>query len=94
MVQNLNANPVFYFHVSSANAKGGKIEVREGSPKGKLMGSCKVVNTGGWTEYKTISCKLKENVEKIDLYFVFKGKGEELLRLDWFKTDVAGLTNR
>ncbi len=88
-VQNLSSNPVLAFHMSSANDKGGKVEVREGNPKGKLLGSCKVPNTGSWTNYQTISCELKGSSAITDLYLVFKGKGDEILRLDWFKTDLA-----
>ncbi len=88
-VQNLSSKSVLSFHVSSANTKGGKIEVRLGSPKGELLGLCKIHNTGGWTSYKTISCKLKKSARTKDLYFVFKGTGEELLRLDWFNTNVS-----
>ncbi len=91
-MQNLSSTPVLTFHVSSANSKGGKIEVRDGSANGKLLGLCKVPNTGSWSTYKTIPCKLKKSADKIDLYFVFKGKGDELLRLDRFKTDVSQAT--
>lgn len=88
-VQNMGSNPEITFYVSSDNRKGGKIEVREGSLEGELLGSCKVPYTGSWTNYKTISCKLKGSSAITNLYLVFKGKGDEILRLDWFNTDVS-----
>jgi hypothetical protein len=72
------------FCVSSNNVSGGTIEIREASPKGKLLGKCKISNTGGWHRYKTFSCKLKIKSEETDICLVFKGKGSELMRLDWF----------
>lgn len=87
--RNLGSNPILSFQVSSANPKGGTIEVRQGSVNGKLLGSCEVPCTGSWTSYKSITCKLSKTETITDLYLIFKGKGAELIRLDSFKTNVS-----
>jgi hypothetical protein len=87
--RNLGPNPVLSFQVSSANPNGGTIEIRKNGHKGKLLGSYKVPSTGSWTNYITIDCNIKNSENIADLYLVFKGKGDELLRLDWFKTNVT-----
>lgn len=87
-VRNLSTTPTLYFNVSSENTNDAVIEVRDGAINGELLGNCVVPNTRSFTSYKTIPCKLKNAPASGDLFFVFKGKGEELFRLDWFNTDV------
>lgn len=88
-IRNLGTAPVLYFRVSSTSPKAGIIEVRKGGVKGKLIGYCKVPDTGSWTNYTTISCNLNITSNNTDLYLVFKGDGSELFRLDWFKTNSS-----
>jgi hypothetical protein len=83
-VKNLLTNATIYFRVSSENLNGGIIEIHKDSEKGEFLGTCKVYSTGSWKTYKTVSCKLKNKAETTNLYFVFKGKDGELMRLDWF----------
>jgi len=82
-IMNLKPNTSLSFRVSSGNPKGGVIEVRENGVEGKLLGACQIPNTGGWTIYKTVTCKLKNDMGQKDIYLVFKGSGDELLRLNW-----------
>lgn len=71
------------FEANVANGKGnGSIEIRLDSYGGRLIGCCKVDNAGSdglWTTVKT-------EIEKVkgvhDLYFVFKGEGENLFDFD------------
>ena len=83
-------NALLSFMVSSANAGGGTIEVREGSATGTLLGSCAVSNTGSWTNYQTVSCTLTNSAGDKNIYLVFKGTGTELMRLDYFTAQNAG----
>lgn len=83
-IQNIVKNARLSFRISCANQQGAIIEVREKSIKGKLLGNCRVQHTGGWDNYKTIFIDLKNQAGQKDLYFVFKGQGDELLRLNWF----------
>jgi len=83
-IMNLKSNTVLEFRFSSANQSGGTIEIHENGVDGKLLGTCKIPNTGGWTVYKTISCKLNNESGQKDICLTFKGDGNELLRLNWF----------
>ncbi len=82
-VKDLSANATINFNLSS-KFKGGKIEIREGSINGNLLGTCVIPKTGSFTTYKTASCKLKNKSGETDLYFVFKGAEKDLLHLDGF----------
>lgn len=68
-----------------ASAKGGAIiEIRLDGIDGKLIGKCKVGNTGGELNWKEVSTKIKKVEGVHDLYLVFKGKEEELFNFDWW----------
>ena len=82
-VKDVPANASITFTASSE--KGGEIEVREQSVDGKLLGSCKVPATGGWSSYQQIPCALKNTAGTKDLLLVFKGTSADLLHLDSFK---------
>ncbi|MFF3311890.1 PQQ-dependent sugar dehydrogenase [Streptomyces sp. NPDC002952] len=61
--------------VSSGGA-GGTLEVRAGSPTGRLLGSAKVPVTGGWDTFQDVSAPLsKAPSGTTTLYLVFKGGG-------------------
>ena len=83
-IKNVPANATINFRISSGNKAKGQIEVRKDSPDGKLLGTCKIQNTGSWTSYKTVPCQLTNSAGNANLYFVFKGVGSELVRLNWF----------
>lgn len=83
-VRNMAKNTPVSFCVSSANPRGGTIEIRKDSPTGTLLGSCTIPNTGGWTTYKTFNCNLTNSASTYNICLVFKGDGTELMRLDWF----------
>jgi len=85
-IQNMTNDTSFSFSVSSANATGGTIEVREGSTSGTLLGSAVVPDTGSWSTYQVVTANLTNSAGTRDIYFVFKGSGSELLRLDYWKT--------
>lgn len=38
---------------------GGVIEIRDGSPKGELLGTCAVADTGDWQVWKSFTAKIK-----------------------------------
>ncbi|TPQ21584.1 PQQ-dependent sugar dehydrogenase, partial [Streptomyces sporangiiformans] len=61
--------------VASGGA-GGKLEVRAGSPKGRLLGTATVPVTGGWENYQDVSASLAGAPRgTTTLYLVFKGRG-------------------
>ena len=87
--RNLSPNATLSFCVASANPAGGIIEVHQDNADGPLLGSCNVPDTGGWADYKMVSCNLTNRTGISNLNLVFKGSGGELMRLDWFKTDSS-----
>jgi arabinoxylan arabinofuranohydrolase len=74
----------FSARVASAGASGA-IELRLGSPDGRLVGICKVGNTGGWQAWKAVSCKVDGSAGVHDLYLKFTGKDGALFNFDWWR---------
>ncbi len=72
-------------NVASAS-NGGKVEIRLDSLNGMLLGVVNVKNTGGWEKWKAITARLNKASGIYDIYFIFKGKDNELLfNFDWWK---------
>ena len=88
-VQQMSEGMSLNIRVSSGSSDGGTIEVRQDDPDGPLLGSVTVPDTGGWEAYRTVTTTLKNKAGTQDLCFVFKGKGKELMRLDWWNTDQS-----
>ncbi|MCX4904078.1 PQQ-dependent sugar dehydrogenase [Streptomyces sp. NBC_00878] len=60
----------------SSGGTGGKLEVRSGSPTGRLLGTATVPVTGGWETFQDVSADLTRAPRgTTTLYFVFKGSG-------------------
>jgi hypothetical protein len=59
-----------------------KINVRENSAKGKLLGSYNLIHSGKLKE-KTVSFDLKNTKGDKNIYLQFEGE-TGLLKLDWF----------
>ncbi|WP_371575077.1 PQQ-dependent sugar dehydrogenase [Streptomyces sp. NBC_01314] len=61
--------------VSSGGA-GGRLEVRAGSPTGRVLGSATVPVTGGWDTFQDVTADLSKAPRgSTTLYLVFKGSG-------------------
>ena len=67
---------------AASNTDGGTVEIRSGSPEGKLLGSCEIGNTDGWQEYETFTCKLSLISDIQDICLVFKGGEDYLFNVD------------
>jgi arabinoxylan arabinofuranohydrolase len=74
----------FSARVASAEA-AGRIELRLGSPDGKLIGTCQVENTGGWQQWADVSCDISDATGVQDLYLKFTGGEKPLLNLDYWR---------
>ncbi|HYG22565.1 MAG TPA: glycoside hydrolase family 43 protein [Verrucomicrobiae bacterium] len=74
----------FSAQVASAD-EAATIELRLGSPDGKLVGTCKVGNTGGAQAWKTVSCEVSEASGVHDLCLRFVGGEKPLLNMDYWK---------
>ncbi|GAB2975270.1 lectin [Streptomyces pseudoechinosporeus] len=60
----------------ASGGTGGKLEIRAGSPKGRVLGTATVPVTGGWENYQDVSTSLKGAPRgTTTLYLVFKGRG-------------------
>jgi arabinoxylan arabinofuranohydrolase len=74
------------FNASVATAgQGGSIELRLAAPDGKLLGTCRVENTGGQQTWRTFSCDVSDVTGVQDLYLTFTGGGDALLNMDHWK---------
>ncbi len=82
-MKNMKKNATLEFLVSSESES--TIEVRSGSPEGKLMGTCTVPNAESFKTYQNVSCSLNNEAGTHDVYLVFKGKAKDLLHLDSFR---------
>ena len=82
-VHNLPAMARLRLSVACANPGGARVEVRDGSPKGALLGSVHIEPTGGWDVFKEVPCLIENKAGTTDLCLFFGGEGEEILRMDW-----------
>jgi arabinoxylan arabinofuranohydrolase len=73
----------FNARVASAES-GGNIELRLGDPGGRLIGICKVGNTGGWQTWKTVTGEVTDATGVQDLCLKFTGGAKSLLNLDYW----------
>lgn len=73
------------FKVTAASLKGGKIEIRLNDKDGQVIGVCDVGHTGDLNTWKEFECKVKKTKGVHTLFLVFKGNGESLFNLDWWK---------
>ena len=71
----------------ASGLRGGQIEVRVDSLKGKLLCKLEVPATGGWEKWQTLTADFTELVKgRHDLYLVFTGrKGPKLFNFDWWE---------
>ncbi|MGV9392758.1 ThuA domain-containing protein [Streptomyces olivaceus] len=71
---------------ASSGGSGGYVEVRTGSPDGKLHGSAYIPPTGGWETFQDVDVPLRALPKKTtDLYLVFKGGEGALYDVDDFE---------
>lgn len=56
-----------------ATAVGGTVELRTGSPTGKLLGSGRIEPTGGWQKWSTATIPVSGAAGVQDLFLVFPG---------------------
>lgn len=76
----------------ASGLRGGAIELRLDSIKGRLLGRLEVPATGGWEQWQTLTIDLDHSPStsllppSTDLYLVFTGrKGPKLFNFDWWE---------
>lgn len=87
-IQNLKGRKKVYFDAASINETPCTIELWDKDEE-KQIGSCVIQNTTGYHHcgYEVAGCELNipETQDSLNLELRFKGEGEELLRLNWFR---------
>ncbi|TXD67599.1 family 43 glycosylhydrolase [Polaribacter glomeratus] len=82
---NINFNQQSKIEVSLKNIQGkGKLEIREGSISGKILGSISVKSLNLKEESQKFIATIKEVVGKKDIYLVFKGNRKFKTEFDSF----------
>jgi arabinoxylan arabinofuranohydrolase len=74
----------FTARVASA-ASGGKIELRQDSATGGLLGTCTVPGTGGWQTWTNVTCTVSGATGTRDLYLRFTGGSGSLFNVDYWQ---------
>jgi hypothetical protein len=69
----------------SAIKEGGTIEIRLDKLDGKVIGTIPVPATGAWNKYETISTTLKEVAGYRNVYLCYKGKSNDLMKINWIE---------
>jgi len=72
----------FLAHVKPLS--GGTIEIRLDARDGKLLAVCDV-KKAAIEDWETVTCKVNSVKGTHDIYFVFKGNGENLYDFDWWQ---------
>lgn len=70
------------FKANVASNAGGKIEVRLGSPDGRLVGTLNVPSTGGTNNWREVETTVNGAAGVHNVFFVFTGTGSNLFQFD------------
>lgn len=79
-----NSPKAFHARVAS-NQAGGTIDIRLGSPYGRLLATLKVGDTGGLQAWNTRSCPVRPVTGVHDVYLVFGSLDGARFNVDWWK---------
>ncbi|MBQ9905625.1 MAG: glycoside hydrolase N-terminal domain-containing protein [Oscillospiraceae bacterium] len=69
---------------AGSETEGGKIALHLDSPTGKLIGTCNVSGTEGWTTFRSFDCDVSGASGTHTLYLVFEGDDGFLMNVDSF----------
>lgn len=88
-IHNIRKDAQIMFYVANPNEDPVTIEVHEDKKDGPILGQVTVEKTPLWeyNRYKAVLCELKNEPGKKNLYFVFRGKGKDMIRFSYFKFD-------
>ena len=75
----------------ASNGGGGLIEIRLDSLAGTLAGTCAVEPTGGWQTWTTKFCSINPISGLHHVFLKFKGSGDGLFNINWFKFSNSSL---
>ena len=80
------------FSAKVRSEKGGSIEVRLDSPEGSLVGTLEV--PAGTKEYKNLTTDITKVSGERNVFFVFRGDGEDLMNIDSFVFGDEGANDK
>ncbi|MEY4387448.1 MAG: hypothetical protein RLY20_2731 [Verrucomicrobiota bacterium] len=69
---------------AASGSVGGRIEVRENSPQGRLLARCQVTVTDGANQFRDFTCRFQSKAQSESLCFVFHASGTNAVSLDAF----------
>ena len=72
----------------ASETTGGIVELRLDSITGKLIGTCSVSPSGGWQQWKTLTCPVSEVTGIHELFLVFRSTdaaSDYLMNINWFQ---------
>ena len=81
-VANMPQNALLYLNGMPVPGKRCAVEIREGSPWGRVLGFCKIAMRDGVCD---VPCRLENGFGSHDLCFVFRGEGEDLFGFGGFR---------
>lgn len=84
-VNNMRQNALLHLRLSNGNNAPCHVEIREGSPFGRVLGCIRTENTGGFDVFKTFDYRLENTHGTHSLCFVFKSDAEEPARFEDFR---------
>lgn len=73
------------FEANIASTSGGTLEIRLDDPAGELIATCLIKSTGGMQNWTTQTFKTRSIKGVHDVFFVFKGNGDNLFNFNWWK---------
>ncbi len=71
--------------VNIVSASGGAMEIRLDDPAGELMATCMIKSSDGMQTWTTQTFKTRVIKGVHDVFFVFKGNGDNLFNFNWWK---------
>ena len=83
-VNGMRQNALLHVRLANGNDVPCHVEIREGSPFGKVLGCVRAENTGGFDIFKTFDCRLENTHGTHSLCFVFRSDAEEPARFEDF----------
>lgn len=76
----------------SSQTDGGRIELRLDNITGELIGTCNVPSTGGWQEWKTVTCPVTEVTGTHELFLIYRANDKNsdyLMNINWFQFEAG-----
>jgi hypothetical protein len=68
------------FKARIASENQGSIEIHLDSPTGALLGTCAFESTGGWQDWRDVTCQVDNSQAGVrDIYLIFRGRTKKAL---------------